>query len=255
METVYMQFFLTVNEGKWLIARAVAGMERVQRALRSGKVILKGGTTVSCISELLVGYPLKISGRMTPEGAMPNRTYTEQAYGILIENGQIRGIDAEVDTLMPDMGPGDVVLAGANLFDVHGAAAILAGSPGGFRWGRATAAMISEGADVIIPVGLEKLIPGSVNEAMKTARRQGIRYHDGMACGLFPLVGDIVTEIEAVKLLADVEPCVIGRGGIQGAEGGTLFQVSGPEAEVERLREIVSLCKNQKIGGDPASLQ
>ena len=58
METVYMQFFLTVNEGKWLIARAVAGMERVQRALRSGKVILKGGTTVSCISELLVGYPL-----------------------------------------------------------------------------------------------------------------------------------------------------------------------------------------------------
>ena len=25
METVYMQFFLTVNEGKWLIARAVAG--------------------------------------------------------------------------------------------------------------------------------------------------------------------------------------------------------------------------------------
>ena len=186
---------------------------------------------------------------------MPNRTYTEQAYGILIENGQIRGIDAEVDTLMPDMGPGDVVIAGANLFDVHGAAAILAGSPGGFRWGRATAAMISEGADVIIPVGLEKLIPGSVNEAMKTARRQGIRYHDGMACGLFPLVGDIVTEIEAVKLLADVEPCVIGRGGIQGAEGGTLFQVSGPEAEVERLREIVSLCKNQKIGGDPASLQ
>lgn len=254
MEHIYMQFFLTVNEGKWLIARAVLEMEPVQRALRSGRVVLKGGTTVSCISELLLDYPLKISGRMTPEGAMPNRQYTEQAYGILVENGQLRGIDAEVDTLMPGMGPGDVVIAGANLFDAQGNAAILAGSPGGFRWGRATAAMISEGARVIIPVGLEKLTPGSVTEAMKTARRQGVLYHDGMACGLFPLVGDIVTEVEAVRLLADVEPCVIGRGGIQGAEGGTLFQVHGPAEEVEHLRAVIALCKGRKIGGDPASL-
>ncbi|MBU5627170.1 hypothetical protein KQI82_09650 [Oscillibacter sp. MSJ-2] len=248
------QIFLTVNTGKWLIAQAVLELDCVKAALQSGKVVLKGGTTVSCISELLLDYPLKISGRLTPKGALPNRHVTRQAYGILVENGAARGIDSEVEECVVRLGPGDVVIAGANLIDAQGNAAVLAGSPGGFRWGRAMAAMCTEGARVIIPAGLEKLTPGSVTEAIKSARRKNIDQYEGMSCGLFPVVGDIITELEAVRLLADVEACVIGRGGIHGGEGGTLLQIHGEADELTRLQKIVHLCQEKKTGGDPVSL-
>lgn len=250
----YSQIFLTVNTGKRLIAQAVLELDCVKTALKSGKVILKGGTTVSCISEQLLHYPLKISGRLTPDGALPNRHVTKQQYGILIEHGAIRGIDSEVEECLDHLGPGDVVITGANLIDAQGNAAVLAGSPGGFRWGRATAAMCTEGARVIISAGLEKLTPGSVVEAIKAARRKNIDQYEGMSCGLFPVVGDIITELEAVQILADVEVCIIGRGGIHGGEGGTLLQIHGEAAEVTRLQEIVRLCRGKKTGGDPVSL-
>ena len=114
--------------------------------------------------------------------------------------------------------------------------------------------MISEGADVIIPAGLEKLIPGSVIDSMKGARRKCVDRHDGMACGLFPVIGTIITEVEAIQTLADVDVCIIGRGGIHGAEGGTLFQIHGEAEEVKRIEAITAQCKNRKIGGDENSL-
>ena len=46
----YAQFFLTVNDGKWLIARAVLELPCMKRALASGKVILKGGGRPSPVS-------------------------------------------------------------------------------------------------------------------------------------------------------------------------------------------------------------
>ena len=51
----YIQFSLTVNEGKWLIAHGISQMPEVQRAMEHGKVVFKAGTTVSCVSQLLTG--------------------------------------------------------------------------------------------------------------------------------------------------------------------------------------------------------
>ena len=47
-----IQFSLTVSEGKWLIAHAIADMKEVRDAIAGGRIVLKGGTTVSCVSEL-----------------------------------------------------------------------------------------------------------------------------------------------------------------------------------------------------------
>lgn len=68
---------LTVPEGKRLIAKAVVHLPEVKRARETGKILLKGGTTVSAIAQELVGAPLRISGRVTPRrtavGAGPVR--------------------------------------------------------------------------------------------------------------------------------------------------------------------------------------
>ena len=51
-----------------------------------------------------------------------------------------------------------------------------------------------------------------------------------MACGLVPLSGEVITEVDAVRMLAPVEAAPLAKGGICGAEGGSVIQVWG-EAE------------------------
>jgi len=65
-----IQFTLTVNAGKWIIAKAISELECVKESLSKGKLILFGGTTVSSLSEILFGKPLRLSGRVTPRGTV-----------------------------------------------------------------------------------------------------------------------------------------------------------------------------------------
>ena len=64
-----IQVTLTVHEAKRVIAKGIVKLPVVQEAFRSGKILLKGGTTVSAVCEELIGRPLRISGRIVPNGA------------------------------------------------------------------------------------------------------------------------------------------------------------------------------------------
>ena len=216
-----IQFTLTVNEGKWLIAHAIACMPQVRSAMEEGRVVFKAGTTVSCVSQLMLDQPLRICGRITPRGTVSSREDGPAAHSLLYDHGRLENLDNRVEAALLDLGPGDVVITGANLIDSQGDAAMLAGSPGGGSCGRAISALTSEGFEVIVAAGLEKLSPVPVRKALLESRRQGVDSSRGMACGLVPVYGKIVTELEAVALLADVDVCLIARGGIGGAEGGS----------------------------------
>lgn len=250
----YIQFNLTVTEGKWLIGEAISRMESVRHAFENGRLVFKGGTTTSCASQLITGIPLRISGRNTPRGAVAAKTLENSPHTLLWKNGSPYSLDDRVDNELLELEPDDIMITGANLIDVEGNAAMLAGSPGGSLCGKATSAMATEGFKVIIAAGLEKLIPGKVADAVLKARRKGVDSAYGMACGLFPIVGQVITELEAIKLLADVEVVVIGRGGIHGAEGGVLFQVWGKQQNVVIIEEAVERCKGKPVAGDPATL-
>ena len=105
-----------------------------------------------------------------------------------------------------------------------------------------------EGVHTIIAVGLEKLVPGSVNEVIKVAGRMRADKSYGMAVGFMPVFGEIFTEVEAIKALAQVDCHVIGKGGIFGAEGSTTVLVDGRDEEVSRIDKIY-----QEIHGSPIS--
>ena len=49
-----VQIFLSVNAAKWLIAEAISRRPEVQTALENGTLILKGGTTTSCLSATVI---------------------------------------------------------------------------------------------------------------------------------------------------------------------------------------------------------
>jgi hypothetical protein len=248
------QLTLTVNEGKRLIAKAIAQLPEVQRALREGIVLLKGGTTVSAVAEEIAGIKLRISGRVTPQGTLSAAKVVPGHHSLALEKGTPRGVDGELANVAERMGPGDVFICGANIIDAHGNAAIMVGSPFGGEPGRFLATLQAEGVISIVAAGLEKLSPTPIEAALAAAGRRDISWAMGMAVGLVPVPGRLITEQTALTILAPVKVTVIGRGGILGAEGATTLIVEGEPEEVEKICQLLLSLKGAGISGIAESL-
>jgi hypothetical protein len=222
------QLTLTVNEAKRLIAKAVAALPEVRFALERGRVLLKGGTAARQV---------------------------EGPHSALISAGRAVNIDAEIVEVARSLGPDDVVIIGGNALDPQGNVAMMAGSASGGLPGEAMSGFVAEGAAVIIPIGLEKLIPCPIAQAVRAAGRKGVDLALGMGVGLIPIQGRVVTERDAAGILAAVRATVIGRGGIMGAEGATVMAVEGERADVEKLFALVRTIKGASLSGIPESLE
>jgi hypothetical protein len=114
--------------------------------------------------------------------------------------------------------------------------------------------LISRGVITIIPVGWEKLIPCSIDEAIASAGREQIDMAMGMAVGLLPVPGIVTTETDAIEMLADVDATVIGSGGIMGAEGATTMVIQGEAEEVKIAWGIINDIKGSEVSGTTESL-
>ena len=249
-----IQISLTVSESKRLIAEAIVQMPEVKDAFKNGKILLKGGTSVSAVCEKLLGSPLRISGRITERGTLTAKVKNDEyPHSALIENKTLINIDNNICEIVDGLIRTDVIVISGNAMDIHGNVAMMAGSPGGGTPGHAVPGMMAQGAHVIIPMGLEKLIPGSIHEAVQAAGRE-IDLSYGMAVGLIPLVGRVVTEKDAVEILAPVSCTVIGRGGIQGGEGSTVMAVKGDNKSIETIIALIDKVKGSKTSGEPGSL-
>ncbi|RKL61797.1 hypothetical protein DXT63_14705 [Thermoanaerobacteraceae bacterium SP2] len=249
------QLTITVDAAKWLIARAIVRLPEVQEAYRNGKILLKGGTTVSCIAEELLGINLRISGRITKRGTVGSFENTDSPHSVLIKNGQWQNIDDHFSNEVLEMESEDVIIIGANAIDADGNAAMMAGSPGGGNPGTAFAALNTEGAHVIIAAGLEKLIPGEIADIIRKASRKNCDFAMGMAVGLIPIYGRLITEVEALKIISNTDVIVIGRGGINGGEGSTTVILDGDEDSLKKAIKAVLNTSQKPISGTKRSLK
>jgi hypothetical protein len=250
-----IQVALSVSEAKRLIAKAVVQLPEVKQAREKGRILLKGGTTVSAIAEELGHKPLRISGRISARGTMAAKiTESDYAHSVLVERDEARRIDEDIVEVSEELGEGDVIIISGNALDINGGVAMMAGSVAGGNPGAALSAMLSEGARIVIPIGLEKLIPGTIGEAIQAAGRKGVARSFGMSTGLVPLFGKVVTEQDAVCILAEVSCTVIGRGGIMGGEGATAMVVEGSQQEVEKVWRAVEEVKGADTSGAEESL-
>jgi hypothetical protein len=230
-------------------------MPEVKRALASGKILLKGGTTVSAVAEELIGVPLRVSGRVSPRGTKAAwHTELEAPHSVLVENGTWRSIDQCFGEAVASLGAGDVAVLGANALDPWGRAAMMAGSLLGGNPGQGLTGLMAQGAKVIVACGLEKLIPGPIDEAVKHCGIRGTSWSLGMPVGLMPVFGQVVTEKDALEILSGARCTVIGRGGIEGAEGGTTLVAEGEEAQVQAAIDAVLGVKGAGTSGHPASM-
>lgn len=250
----YVQIFLSVQAGKWMIAEALAQMDCVQEAYRRGELVLKAGTTTSCLSWLLTGRHLRLCGRVTARGAVANLRESKDPHTVVLGIGKERSLDGVEREGILALSADAVLVTGANIIDSAGNAALLAGSPGAGSFGAALSAVASEGMRVLIAAGTEKLGLEDVRTAICQARRKGVDAAFGMACGLIPLPGEVITELDAVRMLAPVEAVLIAKGGICGAEGGSILQVWGEEEAVDRIWQTAERCNHYPLSGTRDSL-
>jgi hypothetical protein len=238
------QIILTPWEARRLIAKAVVQLPQMKHALREGIVCIARGTTTSYIIEELSG-PIKkeeyVIGCIEPE-----RLCLVPEKNRLPEIAYVRGAPKEIASkdMIKDMGPQDVFIKGANAVDPHFEAGILLGSPVGGTIGGAIGAIYAKGIQFIIPVGLEKLVPFSVRKAKAFTGFPRVESSMGMAVGLFPVLGTVVTEIQALEQMG-VTAVPIAAGGCNGAEGASILAIEGEEERMKNVLKIIDSIKGE----------
>jgi hypothetical protein len=252
-----IQVTLTVEESKELIAKNILNHPKFKQAYESGCLVLKGGTTVSRISENVTGISLRICGRITERGTVSSSINSKAPHTLIYSQGLVENIDEELVKRFSQLDQSALIVCSANAIDIHGHAVLMAGSNGGGTIGQSISSWQTEGADLLIPVGLEKLVPGNLKESVSFASRKNVDFSNGMSVGLMPLYGELFTEIEAFELMGDVSVHVIGSGGLLGAKGSKTFQIKGDDAAIDRILDLVSLIKSKDLeeSGDVESLK
>lgn len=240
------QFVLTPWESKRLIAKAVAALPVVRKAFKEGIVAVARGTTTGMIAEELNGkFPKEryVAGCIRPRRLCISVT-SETLPEIAFVNGKLKEIPTR--EVVKEMSCRDVFIKGANAVDCEFNAGFLMSDPVGGTTGGAIGAIMARGINLIIPVGLEKMIPGKIYGAARACGFTRVSYSTGQPVGLFPASGEVITEIQAMKSFADVEAVPIGAGGIDGAEGSVVLNVSGEDKELEKIIEVVKKVLGEK---------
>jgi hypothetical protein len=243
------QFVVTPSAGKRLIAKALASHAAVSNALKNGTVVIIAGTTNGYIAEevfkalgisdvfsrkrffrgitLPPGSGVTSEGRLTDESAFPG--------DVVITKGEWRKGKTIVDVI-DELKEGDVILKGANAVDLQRKqAAILIGHPKAGTIAVALQAVLGRRVKLIIPVGLEKRVNGDLfclAEKVNVPGAEGIR--------LFPTLGQVFTEIEAVQLLTGATAELISGGGVCGAEGSCWLAISGTKEQEKAAEKLLA---------------
>ncbi len=237
---------LTPGESKRLIAQAVAGLPEVQNALQKGWIIIAGGTTNAYIARLLTGENLDIdrytAGRI--EQSILTSTPKElRLKPVILQNGQ--PVEISIKDALPHLKAGDVFIKGANAVDPQGNIGILVSNENGGTIGAVWGTVMARGVDFISPVGLEKLI-ASVPEAAAASGQNRFLYCHGNPVGLLSVIGaKVVTEVEAIRELYQVEAVHIASGGILGSEGAVVLALAGEEQQIKLAWEGINAIKGQ----------
>lgn len=238
------QIILTPWESKRLIAKAVVQLPEVQDALQHGIVsVARGITTSFVMNELITNF----NQEQYCIGCIePTRLCLVQARDRIPEIAFIDGEPKEIASaeIIKEMGPSDVFIKGANAIDCNFEAAILLGSPVGGTIGAVIGAISAKGIQFILPVGLEKLVPYPVREVCKYTGFQKVSYAMGMAVGMVPVQGRVITEIQALEQ-GTVTALPIASGGVNGAEGASILSIQGEEEDIETVLSLVASVKGQ----------
>jgi len=214
------QILLSVNGAKHLIAKALTKYINFSK-----RVYIAYGTTNNYLL-----YHLGIdTDKLYAAGCNVNGKFNvtkERNKPVVLQNGKI------IDISDFEISANDVFIKGANaLWYENGKkqAAVAAADINGGTYGNFYIKASCRGSEIIVPVGHEKLIPYFVETD------QNVDYSTGSKISMLRFFsGEVFSEIEAFKVLFDLDAKIILAGGIDDSKGSVGFLVEG-----KRVKEAV----------------
>jgi hypothetical protein len=233
---VMRAFVVTPAAGKRLIGKALAVHPAVESALNDGTIVIIAGTTNGYVAEELLARIGSASGfsrarffrglslppgHSSPVGPPPATEGEFPGDVVLVKGVWEKG--KTIFDVVERLQEGDLVLKGANALDLaRGRAGVFVAHPKAGTIGAAVQAVVGRRVRLLVPVGLEKRIDGdldSIAAALNAPGSQGPR--------LFPMPGEVFTEIDAISLLTGASAKLVGAGGACGAEGCSWIGIEG----------------------------
>ncbi|MBN8919816.1 MAG: hypothetical protein J0H62_03760 [Rhizobiales bacterium] len=243
-------FAFTPAESKRFIARAVAAMPEIKAALADDLIVIAHGSTNVFVAEEIIGAMPRARGTFLSgqifNGVMCQTEPSEKGPMLVLDRGTLIPPATMMGDVLDAGGPGAIVIKGANAVDADGNAGVFCAHPGCGTIGFAYGYISGRGVQLIVPVGLEKLVP-SVPKAAKQLGHDNLYYQTGFQIGMMPLVNaTVVTEITAFRILFGLEAVHVGGGGVTGSEGTVVLVASGEKQQLDAA--IVAI---EAIKGEP----
>ncbi|NOZ76149.1 MAG: hypothetical protein GXO65_00390 [Euryarchaeota archaeon] len=237
------QVVLTTPEAKRLVAKAVARHRGVRTALEDGILAIALGTTNAYVAEELLGREMEkeryAAGFLDELGAcvVPEK---DRLGEIVLEKGEpVQETTAEV---VKRMGPGDVFIKGANAIDMDGVCGVMLASETGGTVAKVLGVIKARG---VIPVTLDKLVPGSISDISCRAGIYRMGHSTGIPVGVMPVTGEVITEVEAFDILFGVDAEPMGSGDYGSAGNPRMFLLEGTAEDVGEAVKLVEGIKGE----------
>jgi hypothetical protein len=245
-ERAHALIVLNPAESKRLIARVVVALPEVVRAHQRGRIVVGNGTTNAFVVEELTGERIDktaYAAGVVWHGELGVTPGQGRLSPLVLIKGQ--RVDRPYLEVAREFEAGDVFIKGANAIDPQGCAGVLLASEVGGTIGSVLGILAARGCHLIVPVGLEKLVP-SVPAAARHCGSTVVARAHGIACGMMPVVNaTVITELEALRTLAEVEATHVASGGVDGSEGAVVLAVEGSAQAVERAFEAATAAKGE----------
>lgn len=239
---------LNPAESRRLLAKATVALPEFQNAYRNGMIIIARGITNAFIIEELFGISVEPKAGQTVGMVCNGITNANSGpppctWHVIRQGKVVEGADSNVEIL--DFGAEDVFIKGANAIDSAGNAGVFSSSVKGGTIGMAWPIVMPRGCHLIMPVGLEKMIP-SIIEAAKHSSIYRFKYSTGLPAKLMPVpMGKVISEIQALAILAGVRAYHLASGGVGGSEGAVVLAIEGDEDKVEKAFDLIKSIKGE----------
>ncbi len=241
-------FVFTPSESKRFIAKAVVKLPEVKKALSDGEIVVGHGSTNVYVTEELLGECPKreqfLSG-LVVNGSLCVTQAEEKPPMIMIRKGKLILPELTMEDTLRNFGADGVFIKGANAVDPEGNVGVLVAHSSAGTIGYAYGILSARGCHLIVPIGLEKLIP-SVSQAAKLVGQETFYYSQGIRIGMVPIMNaKVITETQAFEILFNLSAHLVGAGGVNGSEGSVIIVAEGEKEDLDGAIQLIESIKGE----------
>lgn len=229
------EIVLSTSQSKRLIGMGLARWPPIVERLDRGMILITKGTTNRYVAEEILGESL-VEHRFAWGLVVPPGTprHGEDIPEIVIVDG--KRTEMEYGEAVDLLSPGDIYLKGGNALNYPTrTVGVLSSSPIGGTIGRSMPRVIGSRVRLVIPVGLEKCVPGPIEEISRCMNDPGAGTNGST---MYTIRGEVFTEIEALSVLTGAKATHVASGGVLSYEGAVRLVVTGNEEEIRRFENV-----------------